>query len=42
MTAAGLTPRQIAAARGVSVQAVYELLQKMGLEPARPKEEAAS
>lgn len=42
MTEAGLTPREIAAARHVSVQSVYELLRKMDLEPAQRKEEAAS
>lgn len=38
MTAAGLSPRQIAGALGISTQAVYKHLKALGLSPAgQPK-----
>lgn len=42
MTAAGLTPREIALALGVTSQRVYQILSELGIEPARAKKREAS
>lgn len=42
MTAAGLTPRQIASALHVSTQWVYQVLKELGLSPAKPRKKASA